>query len=285
MKQTISKIMMIMFVGGYMFLGLYHPTMAAPSPTPYVKTFVVTAYSSPLPNQQTYATGSYETDIILNGNGTHGADDTAVYPGMIAAPASYAFGTKIKVPGIGIGAVHDRGGAIVEADDTANQFDRLDIWMGHGDVGLQRALSWGRRTVEITVYGINPALHEEVNWKDIPVDMVSTGKPSFPQKIVTSSVVPKPTMMVSFAESLEYGAKNDDVRRLQQELYRLHLLGVEPTGYYGELTEHAVFKFQQANGLVSTHEDVGSGVFGPKTRQKMNEIITQRMAMESLRKG
>lgn len=35
------------------------------------RTFVVTAYYSPLPNQEKYLRGSYEADIRLNGNGTH----------------------------------------------------------------------------------------------------------------------------------------------------------------------------------------------------------------------
>jgi hypothetical protein len=39
-----------------------------------------------------------EEDKILNGNGTHGASGRAVFNGMIAAPKSYAFGTRIYVP-------------------------------------------------------------------------------------------------------------------------------------------------------------------------------------------
>lgn len=35
------------------------------------RTFVVTAYYSPLPDQARYLRGSYEADIRLNGNGTH----------------------------------------------------------------------------------------------------------------------------------------------------------------------------------------------------------------------
>jgi hypothetical protein len=59
------------------------------------KKFIVTAYYSPLPNQSFYLKGSYEADIRLNGNGTHGASGKEVYPGMIAAPKTYAFGTQV----------------------------------------------------------------------------------------------------------------------------------------------------------------------------------------------
>jgi hypothetical protein len=35
------------------------------------KTFIVTAYYSPIPGQSYYLKGSYEADIRLNGKGTH----------------------------------------------------------------------------------------------------------------------------------------------------------------------------------------------------------------------
>ncbi len=66
----------------------------AETPDYYVQNFIITAYYSPLQGQEHYVTGSYAGDIYLNGNGTNGADGTEVYPGMIAAPKKYAFGTK-----------------------------------------------------------------------------------------------------------------------------------------------------------------------------------------------
>ena len=56
---------------------------------PYVKKFKISAYYSPLPCQNKYATGSYQGDIRLNGSGVNSADGTPVYPGMIAAPKTY----------------------------------------------------------------------------------------------------------------------------------------------------------------------------------------------------
>ena len=43
-----------------------------------------------------------------------GADGTAVYPGMLAGPPSYEFGTVVALDGLGVGTVHDRGSRIVE---------------------------------------------------------------------------------------------------------------------------------------------------------------------------
>ena len=103
---------------------------------PYQHTFVISAYYSPLENQKKYVTGSYKGDIRLNGHGVHGADGSDVYPGMIAAPKNYPFGTKLKIPGVGIATVHDRGGAIVNAGQRNQAHDRLDVWMGYGDATL-----------------------------------------------------------------------------------------------------------------------------------------------------
>ena len=97
------------------------------------KKFIVTAYYSPLPDQSFYLRGSYEADLLLNGNGTHGASGKAVYEGMLAAPKTYSFGTKIYFDGIGVGTVDDRGGAIVSSGSRGYDADRIDIWMGQGE--------------------------------------------------------------------------------------------------------------------------------------------------------
>ena len=79
--------------------------------------FVVTAYYSPMPNQSFYLRGNYEAEKRLNGNGTHGASGKPVFTGMLAAPSSYSFGTRIDFDGLGVAIVEDRGGAIVEAGE------------------------------------------------------------------------------------------------------------------------------------------------------------------------
>lgn len=122
-------------------------TSFAATPSPLLRTFLATAYYSPLPNQENYYRGTYEADIRLNGKGSHGADGTPVFAGMIAAPKGYDFGTKIALDGIGIVSVHDRGGAIVTASDGGHAYDRIDIWMGYGDEGLARTRAWGKREI------------------------------------------------------------------------------------------------------------------------------------------
>jgi len=275
---------------------------------PYTDTFTTSAYYSPLPCQQKYALGSYEADIRMNGGGVHGADGTDVYPGMVAAPKSYPFGTKLYIPGIGIVAVHDRGGAIVDANGDPNRHDRLDIWMGYGDVGLRRALAWGKRNVDITVYGINNELSEKISLagysesEKIAQCDSNTSTDTTDVAFTTSSFVEEPKVNVAIVQELKEvqmpsdgsmpvnlsaGATGNTVKSLQNELKRLNYYKVEPTGVYDELTAHALFKFQQSQGIVVAESETGAGVFGPTTRSRMNEIISMRsytkLAIESKR--
>lgn len=121
------------------------PAKPAPVVGPNGKTFNcrISAYYSPQKNQGRYATGSYAGDIRLNGRGTNGASGRQVFPGMIAAPKHIAFGTKIDVPGYGIGEVQDRGGAI--------KGNRLDLYFGKGEAALNAALTFGIRNTTCTI--------------------------------------------------------------------------------------------------------------------------------------
>ncbi len=227
---------------------------------PYTQTFTISAYYSPLEGQNYYVTGSYEGDIYLNGNGTNGADGTEVYPGMIAAPGIYDFGTKIYIPGIGMTAVHDRGGAIVEAGEREQAYDRLDIWMGYGDSGLSDALDWGVRTVECTVYGVDNTIVEEVYF-DVYLE-AST---------LISNVVSPPTL---FSGDLWYGTESEDIIELQEYLAILGYYDDEIDGYYGDDTWSAVFSFQVDQGILDNEYALGAGHFGPTTRRSLESALS-----------
>jgi len=143
------------------FISLFVPLNALGTDplAPYEQEFVITAYYSPLPGQCCYIKGGYVADKILNGDGHTAADGTGVYPGMLAAPSAYAFGTRIALPGIGTLTVHDRGGAIKVLGSGKH---RLDIWAGYGEEGLARALAFGVQRVKGMVYlvGANQPAHE-----------------------------------------------------------------------------------------------------------------------------
>lgn len=337
----------------------------------YVDTFIISAYYSPIEGQERYVTGSLAGDKRLNGNGTNGADGTPVYPGMIAAPSKYPFGTKMNIPGIGTVAVHDRGGAIVVAGERGHAHDRLDVWMGYGDAGLTRALQWGKREVQVIVYGVNESIVEDayiegyvageqyvsaasnmtfardiyfgddgeqvremqqqlVDWGYL--DEVSgyygadTAQAVFEFQLDHGVVVSADELgaghfgvntrqtvetilneghdadalklqkgrallqkypdlredQISYTDSLSLGDGGEAVTLLQEELVRLGYLRIEPNGYFGETTEHAVFKFQQARGIVQTKDDRGAGYVGPATRNALNGVASERYRVKSL---
>lgn len=64
--------------------------------------------------------------------------------------------------------------------------------------------------------------------------------------------------------SLTIGSRGDDVMALQTFLQQQGFLSVEPTAYYGDLTNQAVSDYQRANGLDPV------GIVGPKTRALLN---------------
>lgn len=72
-------------------------------------------------------------------NGITASGTKATAKRTIAAPKSYAFGTKIEIAGMGIYTVEDRGGAI-----TGN---KIDIYFNTH----QEALQFGRRNLQIKV--------------------------------------------------------------------------------------------------------------------------------------
>ncbi len=347
---------------------------------PYNKTFTITAYYSPIEGQDRYVTGSLESDRRLNGNGTNGADGTEVFPGMIAAPKTIPFGTKMSIPGIGTVSVHDRGGAIVPAGERGEKYDRLDVWMGKGDAGLARALAWGKRDLTVKVYGQDSSVKESVDLSalDKVYFATSTSSKSSPRvftndlgygdegddveimqkklielgyldhsatgeflgethdavlafqidnEIVSSADSfgagyfgpqtrstlekamndedyqkyqknEKPIITLAKADKvdvaaekvqlagngltflsqdLEIGSEGQAVIELQTELRKLHFLGITPTGYYGDVTAHAVFKFQQSQGIVSGKDDSGAGRLGPSTRQALSNLVNKRV--------
>jgi len=76
---------------------------------------------------------------------------------------------------------------------------------------------------------------------------------------------------VAFSRVLQRGASGEEVKKLQTFLSRFPDIYPEGlvTGYYGQLTENAVRKFQEKQGL----ETVGN--VGPKTLSKLNELVTE----------
>jgi peptidoglycan hydrolase-like protein with peptidoglycan-binding domain/3D (Asp-Asp-Asp) domain-containing protein len=223
--------------------------------------FLVTAYYSPLPDQTFYIRGSYEADIKLNGRGTNGADGSQVHVGMLAAPKTYPFGTRILLPGLGVGEVHDRGGAI----NAGKNYDRIDVWMGRGEEGLARALNWGARLIEGEIYW-NP---EQVE-PGLSYGWVSNELPATMLKRLSSTTLQNPEV---FSKPITKVSNADDIRELQTALTTFGYYDGPINGVYGPMTTDAVIMFQMAEGIVKNASSQGAGNFGPQTRAVLKEKL------------
>ncbi|TSC78889.1 MAG: SpoIID/LytB protein [Candidatus Peregrinibacteria bacterium Gr01-1014_25] len=210
------------------------PLHVAGEPTePYMQEFILTAYYSPLPDQCCYVLGGERADKIMNGEGRAGADGTPVYPGMIAAPASYPFGTRVDLPGIGVVAVHDRGGAITELPGGPH---RLDVWVGFGEEGLARALAFGVQRMQARVYPVGSAQPQE------HVDLDALPAPA--ERLQDYFVADSGLLDVR----VKRGDRGLSVLLLQE---KLRALGHDapPSGEFDAQTEAALRGFQRDMGL------------------------------------
>jgi len=216
-------VLMVAIAAPYQTLG--NPVVRT---EPYQQEFLITAYYSPLPGQCCYVKGGVEADKVLNGQGIAGADQTPVFPGMIAAPKSYPFGTKVSLPGLGTFAVHDRGGAI---NELGNGKHRLDIWAGYGEEGLARALAFGLQRVSGTVYpngNKQPTVQFDLANMPAPIDEL---KMYFVEKDNLLALRPKE------------GERGLSVYLLQDHLQNIGYLKHRPTGFYGPETSIAFQNF------------------------------------------
>lgn len=87
-------------------------------------TIIATAYTSAAEEN-----GGYEGMNAIGGS---------LGPGCIAAPKDIPFQTKIRISGLGVFNVEDRGGAIVRVNDN---IIRVDVWMG----SYREAMKFGKR--------------------------------------------------------------------------------------------------------------------------------------------
>lgn len=205
--------------------------------------FVATAYYSPLPDQSRYITGSYEWDVRLNGEWVTTASWKGVFPGLLAGPANYPFGTKIYFEWYGIWSIEDRGGAIVKAWERWYSYDRIDIWMGYGDEGLDRAIRWGKKTIK---------------WKIV---------------VPSSSITLKHTeSQLWYIWNLRVAPDSEieSVKRLQEIFKKIDLYNGVIDGKY-ESIKNELIDYQLKNGIIQSAEEEAAWYFGPKTVAVLRE--------------
>lgn len=69
--------------------------------------------------------------------------------------------------------------------------------------------------------------------------------------------------------TMEKGTKGDPVTQLQKDLKAKGFMSVDPTGYYGDITENAVISFQKKYGLTV------DGIAGKQTLDKMDSLMSR----------
>lgn len=99
-----------------------------------------------------------------------------------------------------------------------------------------------------------------------------------PLPIVQPPKAPKP--VYTFSKGLSLGSQGDAVTALQALLTSYPTVYPEGkiTGYFGPLTRAAVQRFQEKYGITSSG-GAGYGTVGPKTRQKLNELLGSSSSM------
>jgi peptidoglycan hydrolase-like protein with peptidoglycan-binding domain len=79
-----------------------------------------------------------------------------------------------------------------------------------------------------------------------------------------------------------YGEISPGVRELQKTLAKLWYFTYRDTAIYGVKTQQALIEYQLSHKLISSNEDLWSGVFGPKTRLHLIEDLSQIYTEDSL---
>lgn len=221
--------------------------------------FVVTAYYSPLPNQNAYLRGDYEKEKILNWEGVRGASGKKVFSWMLAAPKWYDFWTKIYLEWVWIGSVEDRGGAIVKAWERGHKHDRIDIWVWYGDEWLKRALAWGKRVVKWK-------LVEKTKEPSIDVENFKVAR-FIGSSLAKTSKVLWPNILY---KSVGKDSWTSDITELQKVLSKAWLYSGKIDWIYNSQLIETIAWFQKQYKVVSSNDDPGIGFWGRKTRQKFS---------------
>jgi peptidoglycan hydrolase-like protein with peptidoglycan-binding domain len=219
--------------------------------------YVISAYYSPVPGQSRYATGTYEGDIRLNGGGVTTASGTKVADAggaFVAAPPCMPYGTVLQIEGLGAHKVLDRGGAI--------KGSRLDIWMGYGDTGLKNALTWGKRTVFVTVNGDTSITPSAFNF-DIGINELKNYQ------------LVKESDPFKFFRELAYGDTGEDVARLQQLLKDIGFYKLDVNGQFDESTKLALEAFKSTQPEYDNSVNDAQGKFGDTTLENLRVAVVQ----------
>ncbi len=153
----------------------------------------------------------------------------------------------------------------MKAGDRGQAFDRIDVWMGQGEDGLRRALSWGRRTVKGRVYKSETVLKDAVSIElaAVPKAPVSV----LPTKSVDERVWNEPVGSKSSVEM---------IRALSEKLSTTGYLPSGTRDSFDAELRFALIRFQNDNGLLKGVKDSNAGYYGPATRKTLRTAYADK---------
>lgn len=212
--------------------------------------FVVTAYYSPLPNQEYYLTGDYESEKRLNWQGIRWASWKEVFSWMLAAPKIYEFWTKVYLEWLWVWEISDRGWAIVKAGERWYSYDRIDVWVWYWDEWLRRALYWGKRTIKWSVV---------LDSSNVTLNYNTIASPAWATKWLKQ--IPN-----IFSTWIWKWSNSWIVKKLQELLQELWLYKWEIDWVYNNEVIDIVYDFQLKNEIIDKWEYYWAGYWGQSTR-------------------
>ncbi len=227
--------------------------------------FIVTAYYSPLPNQDYYLKWNYEDEIKLNWRWIRWASWLDVFNWMLAWPSKYPFWTKIYLEWFWTWVIADRGWAIVEAWERWYDVDRIDVWMWQWDAWLKKALSWGKR---------------RVSWRIIEMwNSTVTNTSNVWTSFTSSSYISKSSKDEIYRMNIWPDSSINKLKNLQTKLKELWIYKWEIDWKYNSELKNAIINFQVENWILKSKNDYGAWYWWGKTRERVaskeKELLTK----------
>lgn len=287
LKFSMKKVLSYIVIFNILFLNLsFFTFQTVKASTPVFSSenyFVVTAYYSPLPNQKYYFKGSYEADMKLNGRWVAWASWKPVFAWMFAAPKRYSFWTKIYLEWIWVWEVADRWWAIVSTDPSESrwyQYDRIDIWMWHGEEWLARALAFWKKTIKWYVIA-DSSTEVSINLNSLPSPNSILAKyevnPTENTKVVNNSTttvsqvtVTKIPDIIGKLQVNPKTPKEEDVKKLQTLFTEMWMYKWKIDGKYDSIKDTFI-AYQAYRWIITSKNSAEAWYFWDKTITQLNK--------------
>lgn len=268
-----------LFFIAYFLIFPISPTLAIEDKSQY---FIVTAYYSPLPDQDFYIKWSYENDKKLNWEWLYWASWKQVFNWMLAWPKKYDFWTQIYLEWIWTWVIEDRGWAIVESWERGYDADRIDVWMWHWDEWLKKSLAWWKRKIQWKII--------EIENSELKVDNVWI---NFNPTNLVSSQIKKSNNEYIYNVSVWINSRKSDIVKLQTKLSWLSVYKWEIDWIYNKKLINSLVSIQIKNWIIKSDNEDWAWYWWVKTRNyfyknekelskpSSNTIIVQETTIES----